>query len=242
MMRFRAGFCGMCCAVVGTWQRNSRRANRSSWWRTVATGPGPGSAVLSATHPLAESASTARGIAPAAAISRGRRSKPDIAKSKTEALIHGEKVVALLAFAYRENRPVATVTTHADPHWQNGWTGDRVEYKSLFHMLPPQASRARQVVHRGSEGEDLACLTPAMVKLCDHIQKLHKDYGIEIVARKIRGRRDRREPQAAQVRAGAGWVGVTPPAVRSQARQMASPSDRFPVGFLLKTERRANRG
>lgn len=74
-------------------------------------------------------------------------SKPDIAKSKADALIHGEKVVALPGPSLAASTGAVGTVTNAMQMPQLCMTGfgPAIEstYKLLFHMLPPQALNAR---------------------------------------------------------------------------------------------------
>ena len=77
-------------------------------------------------------------------------SKPDIAKSKAESLIYGEKVVALLGPSLTASTGAVATVTNAMPMPQLAMTGlgPAIEstYKSLFHMLPPQVLNARTML------------------------------------------------------------------------------------------------
>src|SRR5258706_13225988 len=83
-------------------------------------------------------------------------SKPDIAKSKAEALIHGEKVVALLGPPLTASTGAVASVTNAMQMPQLCMTGfgPAIEstYKSLFHMLPPQALNARAMLEYIANG------------------------------------------------------------------------------------------
>jgi branched-chain amino acid transport system substrate-binding protein len=118
-------------------------------------------------------------------------SKPDIAKSKAESLIHGEKVVALLGPSLTASTgAVATVTNSMRlPHLCITGLGPPIEltYKSLFHMMPPQMLNAKamlEYIAKGLKAKKLGVLHDSgygqlvMTNILNH----YKDYGIEIVA------------------------------------------------------------
>ena len=160
-------------------------------------------------------------------------SKPDIAKSKAEALIHGEKVVALLGPSLTASTgAVATVTNGLGmPQLCMTGLGPAIEtsYKSLFHMLPPQALNARamlEYIGKGLKAKRLGMLHDSGYGqlVMTHLQSLHQDYGIEIVAvEKFEVGATDVSTQAAKVRAASpdvvGVVATSPVPFRN-ARQM----------------------
>jgi branched-chain amino acid transport system substrate-binding protein len=77
-------------------------------------------------------------------------SKPDIAKSKAERLIHEEKVVALLGPSLTASTGAVGAVTNALPMAQIVFTGlgPQVEmtYKNMFHVLPPHTLNARALL------------------------------------------------------------------------------------------------
>lgn len=118
-------------------------------------------------------------------------SKPDIAKSKAESLIHGEKVVAMLGPSLTASTgAVATVTNSLQmPQLCITGLGPAIEstYKSLFHMMPPQSLNARamlEYITKGLKAKKLGVLHDSGYGqlVMTNIQNLYKDYGIEIVA------------------------------------------------------------
>jgi branched-chain amino acid transport system substrate-binding protein len=160
-------------------------------------------------------------------------SKPDIAKSKAEALIHGEKVVALLGPSLTASTgAVATVTNSLGmPQLCMTGLGPAIEstYKSLFHMLPPQPLNARamlEYIGKGLKAKKLGVLHDSGYGqlVMTHLQNLHQDYGIEIVAtEKFEVGATDVSTQAAKVRvASPDVVGViaTSPVPFRNARQM----------------------
>lgn len=77
-------------------------------------------------------------------------SKPDIAKSKAENLIYGEKVTALIGPSLTASTGAVATITNAVPMVQIACTGlgPQMEqnYKKLFHVLPPQALNAKALL------------------------------------------------------------------------------------------------
>src|SRR3954462_2520877 len=160
-------------------------------------------------------------------------SKPDIAKSKAESLIHGEKVVALLGPSLTASTgAVATVTNGIQmPQLCMTGLGPAIEssYKSVFHMLPPQALNARamlEYITKGLKAKKLGVLHDSGYGqlVLTNIQNLNKEYGIE------RGSAEKFEvgatdvsTQAAKVRASepdvVGVIATSPVPFRN-ARQM----------------------
>jgi len=160
-------------------------------------------------------------------------SKPDIAKSKAESLIHGEKVVALLGPSLTASTgAVATVTNGLGlPQLCMTGLGPAIEssYKSLFHLLPPQPLNARamlEYIGKGLKAKKLGVLHDSGYGqlVMSQIQALHQDYGVEIVAtEKFEVGATDVSTQAAKVRAAApDVVGViaTSPVPFRNARQM----------------------
>ena len=117
-------------------------------------------------------------------------SKPDIAKSKAEALIHGENVVALLGPSLTASTGAVATVTNGIPMPQLAMTGlgpaIETSYKSLFHMLPPQALNARamlEYISKGLKARKLGVLHDSGYGqlVLTNIQALNKDYGVDIV-------------------------------------------------------------
>lgn len=160
-------------------------------------------------------------------------SKPDIAKSKAEALIHGEKVVAILGPSLTASTGAVATVTHSlgMPQLCMTGLGPAIEssYKSLFHMLPPQALNARamlEYIGKGLKAKRLGMLHDSGYGqlVMTHIQSLHKEYGVEIVAvEKFEVGATDVSTQAAKVRAASpevvGVVATSPVPFRN-ARQM----------------------
>ena len=140
-------------------------------------------------------------------------SKPDIAKSKAESLIHGEKVVAMLGPSLTASTgAVATVTNSLQmPQLCMTGLGPAIEstYKSLFHMMPPQALNARAMLEymaKGLKAKKLGVLHDSGYGqlVMTNILNQYKDYGVEIVAtEKFEVGATDVSTQAAKVRAAA---------------------------------------
>ncbi|MGH8631547.1 MAG: ABC transporter substrate-binding protein [Burkholderiales bacterium] len=160
-------------------------------------------------------------------------SKPDIAKSKAEALIHGEKVVALLGPSLTASTGAVATVTHSlgMPQLCMTGLGPAIEssYKSLFHMLPPQPLNARamlEYIGKGLKARKLGVLHDSGYGqlVMTHLENLHQEYGIEIVAtEKFEVGATDVSTQAAKVRAASpdvvGVVATSPVPFRN-ARQM----------------------
>ena len=77
-------------------------------------------------------------------------SKPDIAKSKAENLIYGEKVTAIIGPSLTASTGAAATITNSAPMVQIACTGlgppIEQSYKKLFHVLPPQVLNAKALL------------------------------------------------------------------------------------------------
>src|ERR1700751_1215028 len=77
-------------------------------------------------------------------------SKPDIAKSKAEALIFNEKIALLIGSSLTASTGAIAALTNSEKMTQLALTGLGPEieltYKSLFHLLPPQALNAKAML------------------------------------------------------------------------------------------------
>jgi branched-chain amino acid transport system substrate-binding protein len=160
-------------------------------------------------------------------------SKADIAKSKAEALIHGEKVVALLGPSLTASTgAVASITNRMGmPQLCMTGLGPQIElqYKSLFHMLPPQILNAQamlEYISKGLKAKRLGVLYDSGYGqlVMTHIENQAKDYGITIVAEeKFEVGATDVSTQAAKVRAAkpdvVGIIATSPVPFRN-ARQM----------------------
>ena len=77
-------------------------------------------------------------------------SKADIAKSKAESLVFGEKVKAILGPSLTASTGAVAAITNAQQMPQLAMTGlgpqIELSYKSLYHMLPPQTLNAKAML------------------------------------------------------------------------------------------------
>ena len=77
-------------------------------------------------------------------------SKADIAKSKAENLIYGEKVKAIIGPSLTASTGAVATVTNSVPMVQIACTGlgpqIELSYKKLFHVLPPQALNAKALL------------------------------------------------------------------------------------------------
>lgn len=83
-------------------------------------------------------------------------SKPDIAKSKAENLIFNEKVKVIIGASLTASTGAVAGITNAQGVPQLALTGlgpqIELSYKSLFHLLPPQALNARAMLEYTTKG------------------------------------------------------------------------------------------
>lgn len=77
-------------------------------------------------------------------------SKPDLAKSKAENLIFGEKVIAFVGPSLTASTGAVAAITNAEKMAQITFTGlgppIETTYKTLYHVLPPQSLNARAML------------------------------------------------------------------------------------------------
>jgi branched-chain amino acid transport system substrate-binding protein len=77
-------------------------------------------------------------------------SKPDLAKSKAEGLIFGEKVAAMIGPSLTASTGAIAAITNAEKMAQVTFTGlgppIELTYKMLYHVLPPQSLNARAML------------------------------------------------------------------------------------------------
>ncbi|MGJ7531403.1 ABC transporter substrate-binding protein [Variovorax sp. GB1P17] len=83
-------------------------------------------------------------------------SKPDLAKSKAERLIFEEKVIALIGGSLTASTGSMAAITNAEKMAQICFTGlgpkIELDYKSLFHAVPPQSLNARAMLEYATKG------------------------------------------------------------------------------------------
>lgn len=83
-------------------------------------------------------------------------SKPDVAKSKAEGLIFGEKVLAMIGPSLTASTGAIAAITNGEKMGQVAFTGlgPPIEqtYKMLYHALPPQSLNARAMLEYATRG------------------------------------------------------------------------------------------
>lgn len=118
-------------------------------------------------------------------------SKPDLAKSKAENLIFGEKVVAMIGPSLTASTGAIAAITNAEKMAQVTFTGlgppiERT-YKSLYHVLPPQSLNAKAMLEyatRGLNAKKIGVLhdTGYGQAVMASLKQNSDPYGIEYVA------------------------------------------------------------
>jgi branched-chain amino acid transport system substrate-binding protein len=160
-------------------------------------------------------------------------SKPDLAKSKAENLIFGEKVVAMIGPSLTASTGAIAAITNAEKMAQVTFTGlgppIELTYKMLYHVLPPQSLNARAMLEyatRGVNAKRIGVLhdTGYGQAVMASLQQHSGPYGIEYAAveRFEVGATDV-SAQAAKVRAAnpdVVFVIATSPVPFRNARQM----------------------
>ena len=160
-------------------------------------------------------------------------SKPDLAKSKAEDLIFGEKVVAMIGPSLTASTGAIAAITNTEKMAQVTSTGlgPQIEltYKSLYHVLPPQSLNAKAMLEyatRALKAKKIGVLhdTGYGQAVMASLKQNSDPYGIEYVAveRFEVGATDV-SAQAAKVRAAQPqvvFVVATSPVPFRNARQM----------------------
>lgn len=160
-------------------------------------------------------------------------SKPDLAKSKAENLIFGEKVLAFIGPSLTASTGAIAAITNAEKMAQVTFTGlgpaIELTYKTLYHVLPPQVLNARAMLEyttRSAKAKKIGVLhdTGYGQAVMASLQAVSASYGIEYVAveRFEVGASDV-SAQAAKVRAANPdivFVIATSPVPFRNARQM----------------------
>lgn len=160
-------------------------------------------------------------------------SKPDLAKSKAENLIFGEKAVAIIGPSLTASTGAIAAITNAEKMAQVTFTGlgPKIEltYKSLYHVLPPQSLNAKAMLEyatRALKAKKIGVLhdTGYGQAVMASLKENSDPYGIEYVAveRFEVGATDV-SAQAAKVRAAQPevvFVVATSPVPFRNARQM----------------------
>jgi branched-chain amino acid transport system substrate-binding protein len=160
-------------------------------------------------------------------------SKPDLAKSKAENLIFGEKVLAFIGPSLTASTGAIASITNAEKMAQVTFTGlgpvIEQSYKMLYHVLPPQILNARAMLEyasKSAKAKKVGVLhdTGYGQAVLAGLQTLNASYGIEFVSieRFEVGASDV-SAQAAKVRASQPdlvFVIATSPVPFRNARQM----------------------
>ena len=160
-------------------------------------------------------------------------SKPDLAKSKAENLIFGEKVLAFIGPSLTASTGAIASITNAEKMAQVTFTGlgpvIEQSYKMLYHVLPPQILNARAMLEyasKSAKAKKVGVLhdTGYGQAVLTGLQTLNASYGIEFVSieRFEVGASDV-SAQAAKVRASQPdlvFVIATSPVPFRNARQM----------------------
>ena len=160
-------------------------------------------------------------------------SKPDIAKSKAEGMIFGEKVVAFIGPSLTASTGAIAAITNAEKMAQVTFTGlgPAIEqtYKTLYHVLPPQSQNARAMLEYATKAAKVKKIgvlhdTGYGQAVMGSLQAVSASYGVEFVAveRFEVGATDV-SAQAAKVRAAQPeivFVVATSPVPFRNARQM----------------------
>jgi len=160
-------------------------------------------------------------------------SKPDIAKSKAENLIFGEKVKLILGPSLTASTGAVAAITNAEHLGQIAMTGlgppIELTYKSLYHMLPPQSLNARAMLEyttRALKAKKVGVLHDSGYGnlVMNNLKATAGAYGVEFVAvEKFEVGATDVSTQAAKVRAAdpeVVFVIATSPTPFRNARQM----------------------
>lgn len=118
-------------------------------------------------------------------------SKPDLAKSKAENLIFGEKVIAFVGPSLTASTGAVAAITNAEKMAQVTFTGlgpaIETSYKSLYHMLPPQSLNARAMLEyatKSAKAKKIGVLhdTGYGQAVMAGLKGVSDSYGVEYVA------------------------------------------------------------
>lgn len=118
-------------------------------------------------------------------------SKPDIAKSKAERLVFDEKVVAMIGPNLTASTGAVGTITNSENMLQITFTGlgPQIEltYKSLFHVLPPQALNARAMLEYATKNMKVKRIgilhdTGYGQVVTNALNALREQYGVEFIA------------------------------------------------------------
>jgi branched-chain amino acid transport system substrate-binding protein len=117
-------------------------------------------------------------------------SKPDIAKSKTEALIFNEKIALLIGSSLTASTGAIAALTNSEKMTQLALTGlgpaIELTYKSLFHLLPPQVLNAKAMLEytKAQNFKKIGVLHDSGYGqlVYNNLKTLGSDYGVNFVA------------------------------------------------------------
>ncbi|MEJ7929412.1 ABC transporter substrate-binding protein [Ramlibacter sp. AN1015] len=160
-------------------------------------------------------------------------SKPDLAKSKAEAMIFTEKVPVMIGPSLTASTGAIAAITNAEKMAQLTFTGlgppIEMSYKTLYHLLPPQSLNARAMLEyatKGAKAKKIGVLhdTGYGQAVMASLKQVSEKYGVDYVAveRFEVGATDV-SAQAAKVRAAQPdvvFVIATSPVPFRNARQM----------------------
>jgi branched-chain amino acid transport system substrate-binding protein len=117
-------------------------------------------------------------------------SKPDIAKSKAEALIFNEKIALMIGASLTASTGAIAALTNSEKMPQIALTGlgpaIELTYKSLFHLLPPQALNAKAMLEytKAQNFKKIGVLHDSGYGqlVYNNLKTMGSDYGVSFVA------------------------------------------------------------
>jgi branched-chain amino acid transport system substrate-binding protein len=117
-------------------------------------------------------------------------SKPDIAKSKAEALIFNEKIALMIGSSMTASTGAIAALTNSEKITQIALTGlgpaIELTYKSLFHVLPPQSLNAKAMLEytKAQNFKRIGVLHDSGYGqlVYNNLKTLGSDYGVNFVA------------------------------------------------------------
>ena len=117
-------------------------------------------------------------------------SKPDIAKSKAEALIFNEKIALMIGASLTASTGAIAALTNSEKMPEMALTGlgpaIELTYKSLFHLLPPQALNAKAMLEytKAQNFKKIGVLHDSGYGqlVYNNLKTIGGDYGVNFVA------------------------------------------------------------
>ena len=117
-------------------------------------------------------------------------SKPDIAKSKAEALIFNEKIALMIGASLTASTGAISALTNSEKMPQIALTGlgpaIELSYKSLFHLLPPQELNAKAMLEytKAQNFKKIGVLHDSGYGqlVYNNLKTMGNDYGVSFVA------------------------------------------------------------